>query len=406
MRADFDAIIIGAGPAGSSAAILLAKRGWRVAIVEKQHFPRRKVCGECIAASNLPLLDALGIGKAFAEQAGQPLRHVALMAGGQTICAEFPPYLQGAQAWGAALSREYLDALLLQQAVRCGVEVFQPWAARVIEGGPGQFCCHIVRTHSADSAMLRAPVLVDAHGSWEAIPVNGKKQRLPQRASDLFAFKANFTQANLEPRLLPVLAFPGGYGGMVIGDRATATLAFCMRRDVLERCRKAMPGSRAAEAAAAYVASACHGVRIMLAGARQQGAWLSAGPIHPGIRLQRSGHAFLIGNAAGEAHPIIGEGISMAIQSAWLLAQKLGPHRKGLADRKVQALLHEEYACAWRHHFAPRIRLSALFAHIAMRPAPTGCALPILKACPQLLTHAARWSGKVRCAPLQELVAG
>src|SRR6185369_12016136 len=66
MRTAFDAVIVGAGPAGSSAAILLARAGWSVALIEKQAFPRRKVCGECIAASNLPLLDALGVGGAFA----------------------------------------------------------------------------------------------------------------------------------------------------------------------------------------------------------------------------------------------------------------------------------------------------------------------------------------------------
>jgi len=58
----FDVAIVGAGPAGAAAAILLARAGWSVALVERQAFPRRKVCGECVAASNLALLDALGIG--------------------------------------------------------------------------------------------------------------------------------------------------------------------------------------------------------------------------------------------------------------------------------------------------------------------------------------------------------
>ena len=70
MKTRFDAIIIGAGPAGSTAAVLLARAGWSVALVEKQRFPRRKVCGECLAASNLPLLDALGIGAEFNASAG------------------------------------------------------------------------------------------------------------------------------------------------------------------------------------------------------------------------------------------------------------------------------------------------------------------------------------------------
>ncbi|MGZ5657902.1 MAG: NAD(P)/FAD-dependent oxidoreductase, partial [Caldimonas sp.] len=62
MSTRFDAVVVGAGPAGSAAATLLARAGWSVALVERQRFPRRKVCGECIAASNLPLLDALGVG--------------------------------------------------------------------------------------------------------------------------------------------------------------------------------------------------------------------------------------------------------------------------------------------------------------------------------------------------------
>ena len=74
MQTDYDAVIVGAGPSGSTAAILLAQAGWSVALIEKQCFPRRKVCGECIAASNLPLLDALGIGDVFASMAGPELR--------------------------------------------------------------------------------------------------------------------------------------------------------------------------------------------------------------------------------------------------------------------------------------------------------------------------------------------
>ncbi len=51
VSARYDAIVIGAGVAGATAAILLARAGWSVAVVEKSAFPRRKVCGECIAAT-------------------------------------------------------------------------------------------------------------------------------------------------------------------------------------------------------------------------------------------------------------------------------------------------------------------------------------------------------------------
>lgn len=401
----YDAIIIGAGPAGASAAILLARSGWRVALVEKLDFPRRKVCGECIAASNLPLLDALGIGEALASLAGAPLRRVALMYRDQTIHAALPQLADAKHPWGKALGREHLDSLLLEQARKSGVEIFQPWTAKTVEGEPGRFYCSIAQAHSTETLTLSAPVLIAAHGSWEIAPTNDLKQR-PHRNSDLFAFKANFKNTNLDTGLLPVLSFSGGYGGMVVGDHATTTLAFCIRRDALARSRLAMPKHSAAEAAVAYVANDCDGVAAMLSQAEQHGSWLSVGPIRPGIRMpKQGGHAFLIGNAAGEAHPIIGEGISMAIQSAWLLADNLAGNKQEMSDKQKQMRLHRQYAAAWQRNFAPRIRLAALFAHVAMRPVLADCMFPLLKRYPQLLTRVARWGGKVQCLDLGKSAA-
>src|SRR5450631_3586319 len=64
---DTDALVIGAGPAGASVSIRLAQAGWRVVLVEQHEYPRQKVCGECIAAGNMTLIDELGIGLAFSQ---------------------------------------------------------------------------------------------------------------------------------------------------------------------------------------------------------------------------------------------------------------------------------------------------------------------------------------------------
>ena len=65
-----DALIIGGGPAGGTAALLLARAGWSVAVLEKSTFPRQKVCGEFLSATNLPLLRHLGIAEPFLALAG------------------------------------------------------------------------------------------------------------------------------------------------------------------------------------------------------------------------------------------------------------------------------------------------------------------------------------------------
>ena len=60
MTVRYDAAVVGAGPAGSAAAILLARAGRKVLLVEKDTFPRHKVCGEFLSSDALPLLERLG----------------------------------------------------------------------------------------------------------------------------------------------------------------------------------------------------------------------------------------------------------------------------------------------------------------------------------------------------------
>lgn len=401
MEAEFDAVIIGAGPAGSSAAILLARAGWRVAVIEKHAFPRRKVCGECIAASNLPLFDALGVSHTFAELAGPPLRQVALLCSDhRMIRASLPPFSDPHRQWGRALGREHLDTLLLNQARACGADVFQPWQVVGVQGTPGRIRCHARAIDSREERVLSAQLLIDAHGSWEPLAPHHARHHYPCLPSDLFAFKTNFADTTLEHGVLPVLSFQGGYGGIVIGDHGMATLAFCLRRDALEQARARISDIGAPEAAAQWVVDHCKELPAMLAGATRRGKWLGSGPLRPGIRItQAPGTAFRIGNAAGEAHPIIGEGISMAVQSAALLANMLVPYKMDIAAAQVQERLQAHYAKAWCRYFSRRIRLAALFAHAAMRPKTYGSLLPLLARYPALLGHFARWCDKVRPGP-------
>jgi 2-polyprenyl-6-methoxyphenol hydroxylase-like FAD-dependent oxidoreductase len=408
VKTRFDAVVIGAGPAGSTAAILLARAGWSVALVEKQRFPRRKVCGECMAASNLPLLDALGIGKQFALSAGPELRQVALMQGRRTLVADLPAAAHPDHAWGRALGRETLDTLLLEQARASGATILQPWSVQALGKNEAGHWCEIRAIGSEHTEILQTPVLVAAHGSWEHLRPGRAERRLARRPSDLFAFKANFQAARLAPGLLPILSFTGGYGGMVLADQGMATLACCLREDRLEACRRQFPGLGAGETVEAYLKQACTGVAQALGGAHRLGPWLATGPIAPGIRLQPDDTVFRIGNAAGEAHPIIGEGMSMALQSAWLLCAQLlqaAPKAGGLNDAAWQSGVGQRYAADWRRHFTPRLRLAAGFAHLAMRPRLTSPFLGLLARWPALLTQGARHGGKISCAPSPATVA-
>ncbi len=402
MSKRFDALVIGGGVAGSTAAILLAAAGWSVALVEKRAFPRRKVCGECIAAPNLALLDALGVGDEFRALAGPPLVRVGLYAGEHELYADLPR-LRGGAPWGRALGRERLDTLLLARAAELGATVYQPWSVVDVERRDSGHACTLATNRAGESATVAATVLIDAHGSWEPSPFAGMRVRAESGAADLFAFKANFVRANIEPGLLPVLAFDGGYGGMVLGDGDQLTIACCVRRDALRDTRASAPGDPAGTAVEALLLRSCAGVRRALDGAERAGTWLSVGPIRPGRRAlwsERGG--FAVGNAAGEAHPILGEGISMAMQGAFLLCARLEERRDALLSGERQERTARLYERDWQRAFRARIRWATLFAALAMRPAARAL-LPALKMWPGLLTAGAVVGGKARAAPVASL---
>jgi flavin-dependent dehydrogenase len=217
-------------------------------------------------------------------------------------------------------------------------------------------------------------------------------------ASDLLAFKADFLSGHLPADLMPLFAFPGGYGGMVHSNGGRVSLSLCIRRDVLEAARRHRHGRSAGDAVIGHIVEFCRGVREGLADAERHGAWLAAGPIRPGIRKPYADGVFAVGNLAGEAHPIIAEGIGMAIQSSRLLAAGLIARRSTLTTESGRARAGRAYSIAWRRCFATRIRASALLAGLAVRPGAS-VLIPLLERFPEILTIGARLSGKLMLPP-------
>ena len=388
----FDAIILGAGPAGTTSAIRLAQAGWSVALVEKSQFPRRKVCGEFLAASTLPLLDALGVSASFLEIAGPPVREVAIFAADRILRAPMPAATAGLP-WGRALCREHLDTLLRDRAVQVGATLWQPWRAGPVERHGSVFACRIESRGSGESRVLQSSIMIDAGGSWEPRGSEGGQARGNAGSGDLLAFKRHFTDTTLPVGLMPLLAFPGGYGGLVHSDADRVSLSCCIRRDRLVDCRRRFPQRRAGDAVLAHILQYCRGARDALTAAAPAHSWLGAGPLCPGIRDAHQDGIFKVGNAAGEAHPVVAEGISMAIQGAWLLSDLLLRHRQVPAATDL-ASVGAAYRHAWRAAFSTRIRFAALCAQLAMRPAMAAGILRLLQTYPALLTRCARISGK------------
>jgi len=116
---EIDALIIGAGPAGTSCALALAKRGWRVVIIDKSTFPRHKTCGGFIGPENQALLSDLGIWSRLLEN-GACVIEESLLTSSKGASTVIP--IDG-QALG--VSRKIFDSLLLERVKAAGVEVYE-----------------------------------------------------------------------------------------------------------------------------------------------------------------------------------------------------------------------------------------------------------------------------------------
>ncbi|MEX2213585.1 MAG: FAD-dependent monooxygenase [Phycisphaeraceae bacterium] len=113
-REPWDALVIGAGPAGSIAAFLLARQGHRVLLVDRSRFPRTKVCGGCINPAAVEVLKQIGLGDMLHRLHARPTRAFLLTTGRTTSTH--------ALTGGMAISREAFDQALVDEAVAAGAE--------------------------------------------------------------------------------------------------------------------------------------------------------------------------------------------------------------------------------------------------------------------------------------------
>ena len=208
-----DAAIIGGGPAGSVAALLLGRAGWRVTLIEQQSFPRDKVCGECLSALGISVLRRLGLDDTIQSCSPALLTHASLHAP-DGPSARFQLV---SPMWG--ISRRLLDALLFDAARDAGAHVLQPARCESLSHGESvpQLTVRDLRTNHRTTLCPDHVLIAD-----------GKGALMPDRPTLTgdFGIKAHFTNVDSPSDTIALFGVRGHYGGVAPIEAERWNVAF------------------------------------------------------------------------------------------------------------------------------------------------------------------------------------
>ena len=301
-----DVVIVGAGPAGSTLALRLARAGRRVLLIDGARFPRGKVCGEGIMPAGVETLRELGLHTALAEHA-HPFRGIRYrLPDGTRAEAEFPG---GAQGWG--IDRAVLDERLVAAARRePGVALQLGTWVRTIERTPDGVRVRL------DDREVEAALVVGADGGRSQVRRQaGLDLPLPRRPR--FGVGAHFRapRGADDGPLVEVFVAPGLelYTTPVAPD--VTCVALLVDRQGLEPLRGDLSG--ALRALLRQAGGRCG----RLAGGELLGPVRALGPLALGARAAHAERLLLVGDAAGALDPITGEGLTLALTTNRIAAE-------------------------------------------------------------------------------------
>jgi menaquinone-9 beta-reductase len=317
-----EATIIGAGPAGSVAATMLARRGWHVRLVEQHRFPRDKVCGECLSATGADVLERLGLMEPVRALGAVPLHRAVLHARDGTAARLPLPR----PMWG--ISRRTLDALLLDAARSAGAEVLQPARCETISAAAPRPRIRIRNLYDNS--------IVDI-ASHRILLADGKAALLPHRpaATGDFGIQAHFAELDgVDEGTIELFAVNGHYGGICRIEGGLWNAAFSVPARRLKQAR-----------------DLDHLFRMMMrenpalarrmTGARRVRDWLATPLPRHGLPRNWPRGVIPLGNSAAAIEPIGGEGMGLAMRSAELAAE-------GLATGTSPSILQGRFRKLWR----------------------------------------------------------
>ena len=375
-----DVLIAGGGPAGAIAALLLARAGVRVTILDRARFPRDKLCGDSLNPGALGLLRRLGLG--HAAECGLPISGMIVTgAGGVRVESRY-----GGAVIGRALMRRVLDAALLAAAADAGAEIEEGVVVRgaIVEGEARRSRVTGLEVANGNgSRRLLAPLVIAADGRHSRVarglglaahPARPRRWAIGCYVENVSELAGCGEMHVRDGHYIGVAPLPGGVTNVCLVVEQRVPLAH--PADLLWQRLAADPQ-----------------LAHRFARARIVGRPVVLGPLAVECDMPGMPGLLLAGDAAGFIDPMTGDGLRFAIRGAELAAcEALRALGRGTTDAhlRLRAARRREFARKWRFNRTLRWMVDV---PLALRAAARGAGVA-----PGWLRQAVRYAGDVRAA--------
>lgn len=336
----FDVIIIGGGLAGLTSAIHLAKRNFKVLLIEKNSYPKHKVCGEYVSNEVLPYLNYLGFNP-FEFGAKQISEFELTTHNNKKISAKLP-------LGGFGMSRYEMDFQLYQLAIKNGVEVLQDAVTDV------SFNAGFFQIETKHNQSFQSKIAIGAFGKRSNLDVTFNRDFI-QKKSPYLGVKIHVS-GDFPEEKVALHNFKGGYCGVSKVENNHINLCYITNF-------KAFKKFKDIETFQSEILFKNEALKAIFQNTTPEfKKSLSISQISFETKNPVENHIIMCGDTAGMIHPLCGNGMGMAIRSAQLASKLIIDY----LEKKIESrnYLEKQYTKQWQKTFGLRLKAGHTIAYL------------------------------------------
>lgn len=349
-----DVLVVGAGPAGSALAIILAKAGLDVLLLEKYEFPRDKVCGDFVSPRGLRKLGELGCYDEIAKRGYVPVNKSLVFLDGEWLSEGTFPRLPDHPPFGHAIPRIELDEIMFRQAQKAGAQTVENCDVTSID--IGETGVHVVAKIGGKTRRFSGRTVVGADGANSIVARCQNLEMKDQRYIQL-AMRGYCEGLPLQDAVLYFEeAFFPGFGWIFPTTNGAANVGVGMVKEPMKKDGIHLRPFYDRFVQFVHRRAEENGTRVAFT---RSAGW----PIktYGGARRNYFERGLLVGDAGCFVDPISGEGIPLAFETAEMAAATI---TEAFASGDFSATGFSSYERRWRTHFDPDLGVSDMIVSL------------------------------------------